>query len=240
MNYREKLYSIYISTHTLHLYGKITLEEFRKAFPAWRWYYGRFLPQDKNIDILDIGCGNGGFVYFLQSIGFKNTYGIDISKEQVELAHKLGIENVVQSDAMEFLRDRTETYDVIFARDLIEHFAKDEIFELLERVYSALKNNGLFIIQTPNGESPFGTLYRYGDFSHEVAFTRSSLNQILRVAGFGNTEFYPMGPVPKGLKSIVRYILWKGINTLLKFYTAIETGSFSGIFTQNILAIAKK
>jgi hypothetical protein len=98
----------------------------------------------------------------------------------------------------------------------------------------------VIIIQTPNAENPFGGRYRYWIFTHEIAFTRSSLNQLLRVAGFQMVDFYPTGPVPKGIKSLVRFLLWKVIETILRFYMLIETGSGEGIFTQNIICVAKK
>ncbi len=240
MHYREKLYSTYVSSHTSYLYGEVSLKDIKRQFPVWKRYYGRFLPEDKDAKILDIGCGNGGFVYFLQTLGFKNALGIDISKEQVELAHKLGIENIIQADLKEFLSAELGIYDVIFARDVIEHFLKDEILEILTLIFSSLKRGGVFVLQTPNAESPFSGRYRYGDFTHEIAFTRSSLNQILTAIGFRDINFYPTDPVPKGLKSAVRYILWKAIHLMLKFYMLVETGSGEGIFTQNIIGVAKK
>ncbi|MFH1702687.1 MAG: class I SAM-dependent methyltransferase [Nitrospirota bacterium] len=240
MNYREKLYSTYVSTHTYHLYGEASIAEIERQFPVWRRYYGRFLPQYKSATILDIGCGNGGFVYFLQNSGLKNAMGVDVSKEQVEFAHKIGIESVVHADLKEFLSGQVEAYEVIFARDIIEHLTKDEILEVLETVYKALKTDGLFVVQAPNGESLFSGRLRYGDFTHEMVFTRSGLNQILKATGYRDIGFYPTGPVPKGFKSTVRYLLWKGIEVMLRFYMLVETGSSDGIFTQNIIAVAKK
>lgn len=95
MNYRKKLYATYILNHALYLYGELTLDSIKRQFPVWKRYYGRFLPADKITKLLDVGCGNGGFIYFLQTLGFKNSLGIDVSKEQVESAHKLGINNVL-------------------------------------------------------------------------------------------------------------------------------------------------
>jgi 2-polyprenyl-3-methyl-5-hydroxy-6-metoxy-1,4-benzoquinol methylase len=240
MNYRQQLYSSYVSSHTFWLYGKVNLDEMKRQFPVYRRYYGSFLPDNKNVKILDIGCGNGGFVYFLQSIGYRNTSGVDISKEQVDLACKLGIENITWHDIKEFLLRQCETYDLIFARDTLEHFTKNEALQILENMYKSLKARGLVIIQVPNGENIFCGRIRYGDFTHETAFTRNSLHQILTVIGFRDIKFYPTGPVPHGMKSIARYILWKGIEAILKTYMLIETGTSLGIFTQNIIAVAKK
>ena len=61
------------------------------------------MPEDKKAKIIDLGCGNGGFVYWLQQIGYQNAEGIDISAEQIETGQKLGIKNIKQADIKEFL-----------------------------------------------------------------------------------------------------------------------------------------
>jgi len=69
LNYREKLYSVYVSAHTSYLYGETTIKGIKSQFPVWKRYFRRFLPEDKSSLILDIGCGNGGFVYWIQEMG---------------------------------------------------------------------------------------------------------------------------------------------------------------------------
>jgi len=240
MSYRDKLYSTYVSTHASSLYGSTTMDDIKRQIPTWKKYYAKLLPKDKDTEILDIGCGDGGFVYFLRTLGFKNVKGIDLSKEQVELAGNLGIKGVIQADIKEFLSNKSAAYDVVFARDVIEHFAKDEVLEILEMIHRSLRRGGILVAQTINGESFFSGGLRYGDFSHEIVFTRSSLNQIFNVTGFKAIEFHPTGPVPKGLKSFVRYILWKMIEIVLRLRLLIETGSGEGVFTQNIIAAGRK
>jgi len=44
--------------------------------------------------ILDMGCGTGIFLFFLQQAGFKNLYGIEIHKESAEIAQKRGLDVV--------------------------------------------------------------------------------------------------------------------------------------------------
>lgn len=238
--FHRKLYNQYVSTHTSQLYGETTIDSIERQFPAWKWYYGRFLPKDKSSKILDAGCGNGGFLYFLRSLGYENPAAIDISPEQVEVANKLGIDGIDCTDIISFLRDEKESYDLIFARDLLEHLTKDKILKVLETIYNALKVDGLLVIQAPNGESLFSGRIRYGDLTHELAFTQDSLNQALKTIGFEGAAFYPTGPVPHGLKSTVRFFLWKMIEKLLRFYMLVETGSANGIYTQSIIATAMK
>jgi 2-polyprenyl-3-methyl-5-hydroxy-6-metoxy-1,4-benzoquinol methylase len=238
--YKEEQYTAYVSTHTSHLYGEVTIDRIKSQFSTWKWCYGRCLPLDKSAKILDLGCGNGGFLYFLRSLGYENSTGIDISIEQIEVAKKLGINGVECTDIMNFLRDEKGSYDLIFARDVLEHMTKGEILEALKAICEAIKVNGVFVTQVPNGECVFSGRMRYGDFTHEQAFTKNSLGQVLRLTGFTKVAFYPTGPVPHGLKSTVRFFLWKMIEKLLQFYMLVETGSGDGIYTQNIIAVARK
>ena len=122
IKYRDKLYSGYVSTHTSHLYGELTIQGIKSHFPIWDSYFKKFLPKDKLSKILDIGCGNGGFVYWLKEQGYNNACGIDVSDEQVEIARKLGIQDVEQAEILELLTNKENSYDVIFARDVLEHF----------------------------------------------------------------------------------------------------------------------
>ncbi|CRG96715.1 methyltransferase, putative [Plasmodium gallinaceum] len=52
------------------------------------WIETNFKEQ-KNIAILDIGCGNGLFLYKLYEKGFVNLHGLDFSNTAIELSKKL-------------------------------------------------------------------------------------------------------------------------------------------------------
>ncbi len=245
MDYRNKFYSKYISSHTACLYSKPTLKEIKKQFPIWQKYFGKFLPENKDAKIIELGCGSGGFIYWFKQIGYQVAEGVDISIEQVEIAKKLGIKNIYQADIKNFLNNSITNnsitkYDVVIMRDILEHFTKDEILDILELVYKSLKNNGIIIIQVPNAENPFSGRLRYGDFTHEIGFTANSVRQALLIFSFENIAVYGTPPVIHGIKSFIRFILWKIIEFCLRFYVIIETGSGKMIFTQNIIVIAKK
>ena len=60
------------------------------------------------------------------------------------------------------------------------------------------------------------------------------------VTGYQEINYYPTGPVAKGFKSMIRLLLWKAIESLIRFYVKVETGSSGGIFTQNIIAAGFK
>lgn len=238
--YKKKIYDSYISHHNKNLYGENSLSRIKAYFPALDYYYGRHLPANKDVAILDIGCGDGNSVYWLQQRGYKNTYGVDVSVEQIEKGKSMGISNLISSDIVQYLAGNTDKYDVIIAKDVIEHFTKDEVFEILELIYKNLKDGGRFIMQVPNGQGIYHTSIFYGDYTHEMAYTMSSISQITANNGFSGANYYPTGPIPKNIKGMIRYALWQLKVAQLKFWKMIETGNASGIFTQNIIAVIKK
>jgi 2-polyprenyl-3-methyl-5-hydroxy-6-metoxy-1,4-benzoquinol methylase len=200
-------------------------------------------PQDRAARVLDLGCGHGAFLHFIQSAGYHQSEGIDRSPEQVAEAERLGVSDVRLGDLIETLRSaQDDSYDVVIAFDVIEHFKKEELLPFIDEVQRVLKPGGRWIIHAPNGESPFAGRMYFWDFTHELAFTRTSIAQLLRASGFTNVRSFEDAPVPHGLKSTARWMLWKGIRSALMFYIAVETGFVDkdAIFSQNFLTVATK
>jgi 2-polyprenyl-3-methyl-5-hydroxy-6-metoxy-1,4-benzoquinol methylase len=241
MNWRDRYYATYISQRFVPGGRTGSLESLRSHFPIWSSYYGAHLPKDKGAAILDVGCGNGELVYWLREQGYKNVSGVDGSKEQVDESKRLGIAGIIHEDFRSFLKGKEETYDCIIARDFVEHFDKDEVFDMLSLLNSSLRSGGMILIQTPNAESPFGSRYRYADITHGLSFTHHSLNHALQACGFCDGAFFPMRPVAHGIPSFIRYVSWRCIEFMLRAYLLIENGSTSGaILTQNMIAVALK
>jgi 2-polyprenyl-3-methyl-5-hydroxy-6-metoxy-1,4-benzoquinol methylase len=238
--FKKIIYDNYVSNHNKNLYGEKSIAKIVAYFPACQHYYGRHLPTDKNAAILDIGCGDGGFVYWLHHLEYANAGGIDISQEQIEQGQRLGIKNLRQADLIQFLINNTKQYDFIIARDVIEHFTRDEVFEILALVNKNLKAGGRFVMQVPNGQGLYYTSIFYGDYTHEMAYTTSSVNQVILNTGFRKSACYPTGPVPTGLVATIRLLLWRLKVAQLKFWKMVETGNPKGIFTQNIIAVIDK
>jgi SAM-dependent methyltransferase len=191
---------------------------------------------------LDVGCGYGNFLYFLQSEGFTETRGIDLNSQQLEVARSLGVRNVQCCEGKEFLRSSVGKFDFISAIDVVEHMPKDQVLEFLDLVHAALRPGGRFLCQVPNLAAFYRPVF-YMDFSHETPFTASSLKQVLQLANFENVRVFPMGPVAYGVKSAIRCLLWKAVTAGLRLIQTIEggpRGSLDTIYTCAILAVADK
>lgn len=239
-HFKKVIYDNYISKHNKSLYGDMSLERIDAYSPALQHYYGRHLPADKTARIVDIGCGDGNFVYFMQQRGYVNAMGVDVSQEQIDKGTQMGIPNLRCGDLISFLSGSDQQFDFVVAKDVIEHFTRNEVFEILPLIAKCLKPGGKFLMQVPNGQGYFYTSIFYGDYTHEMAYTASSIRQVVLNTGFSDVKCYPTGPVPVGINGRIRSVLWKLFVYRLKFWKMVETGSPSGIFTQNIIGVAEK
>lgn len=207
-----------------------------KAAREWGRAYDTFfrgwLPENKDASIFEVACGWGRLLLFFRERGYCNLKGVDISSEQVTIARqKFGC--VEQGDAIERLESFPCAFDLIVGIDLIEHLTKDEALKFLEKCYRALKPGGRIILQTPNAESPWGMKIKYGDFTHENAYTPDALKKLLQLYGFSEIEYRAADPVVHGIKSFVRFWLWKLIRLALAFWNIVETGDAgSGVYTR--------
>jgi hypothetical protein len=158
-------------------------------------------------------------------------------------AGRRGITGIMEGDVLQVLKSfSAESQDVVVAFDVLEHFTKDELLGCLDQVWRVLKTGGKCIIHAPNGASPFCGRIRYGDLTHELAVTQEALTQVCRACGFSRIFCYEDEPVPHGVKSGIRWLLWKGIRGLWRCYLAVETGAWDPgmIFSQNLFCVAIK
>lgn len=239
-SYKDVFYANYVQTHTSVLYGEVTLNKIEDKFKIWEHYYGSFFKHSKPQRVLEVGCGDGGFVYWLNKKKNCKAYGIDISVSYIQAGKSLGIENISCENLFDYLEKTIELFDVIIARDVLEHLNKLEVLKFFELASKKLNEKGKVIIQVPNGQGFFVGGIFYGDFTHEQAYTNSSLSQIALNLNFSAVNSFPVRPVPHGFFSIIRSCLWRLKEFQLRFWKLVETGSSKGIFTQNLIAVISK
>jgi 2-polyprenyl-3-methyl-5-hydroxy-6-metoxy-1,4-benzoquinol methylase len=229
---RGRLYESYVSQHSGPGSADVTLMVYRRDIRPR-------LPSRSAGPVMDIGCGSGHLVRCLLDDGYDAT-GIDISPEQVALAHENGIWQVVHGDYLGLLRDRPGQLGAVTAIDVLEHLTKHEVLSTFEAAAAALRPGGSFIARVPNAVSPFGGHIRYGDFTHETWFTALSVRQIAAAAGFGPVQVIDCPPPVHGIASAVRATAWKPVSGLFKLALAAETGAIRGhIVTQNLSFAAR-
>jgi len=231
---RERLYEAYRSTPGQEAPVGLASLHYYRSFVRLHF------PENRSAEILDLGAGSGGLLLVAQSLGYTHLMGVDRSSSQVKRAPASGGPSVIQGDAIQVLRSLPErSKDAVVLFDVIEHLTRDELIDLLDEVHRVLGQGGRLLIHTVNAESPFFGRIRYGDLTHETAFTVSSLRQALALSGFMRVTFHEDLPTRHSFRSRVRYVLWRMIRAVLAFYLTVETGSCrEAILSQGFVAVA--
>lgn len=238
------LYKKY-NSHLQHFHTDSDKKEREGFTKRWPTFYQKFLPTNKKIRILDLGCGLGHWLYLIQKLGYTNFLGIDVVPENISHVQKYITPKVIQSNAFEHLSQNIEQYDFIHLKDVIEHIPQDRLVEFTTKLYQALKPGGKVMISTANATHPLGRFARYADITHTLgAFTETSLRQILVAANFDHIQLVATN-LPFGKTSLLGFlkrILYLAPSHLLaKIYYKLEgIRPTPRVYHWHITAIASK
>jgi SAM-dependent methyltransferase len=238
--YRSRLYANYVEAGKQSLAPK-SIQGFASRSAYLKELIRNHFPPDKSASIFEVGCGHGTLIYFARLAGYEKIRGVDLSPQQVAAASQLGIEGVELGDTLQSLREiPTSSLDCVIAFDVIEHYTRNEILPILDEVHRVLRDGGRWIIHCPNAESPFFGRVYFGDCTHEFAYTCRSLTQMMRSSGFDSISCFEDSPQPRGIKGILRALVWRLVRLNWSLMLLAESGTGVGIFSQNLLAVVVK
>lgn len=237
---KNPLYEKYLSSHS-------TLKNVDNYDFMAGYYEKNFLDLlgNKEHQILEIACGAGHFLYFLKKFGFKNVRALDLCQECVDLCVKNEVveqDRIVKGEALDFLRQNDDLFNIIVMNDVIEHLDKERIVETLAAAHQRLQKDGRLIIKVVNAANPItGASSRYGDFTHAIGFTQESLSQVLRMAGFDQVEIRAQNIwVFNPLINLAGRALQGMFNLLFRALFLLYGRKTTTIFTKDIIAVAKR
>lgn len=237
-DYRTRLLAQYVSTHT-SVSGALAGLERRRPYLD-RLVRDHF-PADRQAAILDLGCGHGAILWAATRAGYTDLQGVDASPEQVAAAQQIGVKGVRLGDLDAALATTPDaSQDVVILFDLLHYFTPQRQFDIADQVHRVLRPGGRWIVHVPNGEALFGARMRYWDYLATGAFTRASIDQLMRGCGFAEVRCFEDTPVVHGAASAARWVVWKLVRSLARVVLAAETGETDAIFSQLLLAVAVK
>lgn len=239
-DYRAKLYGRYVETHLAAASRPLSREALAYEAKVYAKTFAALLPRNKTARIFEVGCGTGSFLHYLHQAGYTDACGMDMSAQAVEAAVRLGVAGASHGDARAHLNHSPNAYDCIVAIDVLEHLRKEELFPFLETARAALKPGGILLWRSPNADGPFFGRIRYGDLTHELAFTRHSAFQLMAAAGFSEVEVRGETPVATGARSLLRRLLWTGASALARLYLWAESCESGALLTPNLIVRARK
>lgn len=141
--------------------------------------------------LLDVGCGNGGFLVEMSAMGW-DVEGLEPDGRAAEIARRRGL--VVHAGVLGEDSLGRRSYDAVTMNHVVEHLHDPAAG--LRRCRELLRPGGLLWIATPNLDSPGHRRYRQDWLGldpprHLVLFRLSSLRGLLDAIGFEPTFLRP-------------------------------------------------
>jgi 2-polyprenyl-3-methyl-5-hydroxy-6-metoxy-1,4-benzoquinol methylase len=155
---------------------------------------------NKSIRILDIGCGNGGFLERLCEAGYRNISGIEPSRDAYNNAKTILRDNIINKtfDASDF---DNNSFDIICNFHLLDHLSSPLIF--LQQCRNILDKDGYLLTACHDVSAfsvkVFGEWSPVYDIEHIYLFNMLTLQKLMEKAGFEvlhlsrYTNTYPLG-----------------------------------------------
>lgn len=133
---------------------------------------------------LDVGCGNGSFIRYMNTLGWR-CEGVEFNPTAVKVCRQAGLK--VFHGELEAAGFPDARFDLVTARQLIEHLPNPAAFA--KEVARILKPGGRLVIITPNnlslGKKLFGKWWFANEVPrHLILFNAGSLSILLEKHGF--------------------------------------------------------
>lgn len=137
-------------------------KDYLKGGPAWATIEGKLLPlfvdfvENNKFTVrhaLEIGCGMGKYLVFLQELGFR-VDGIDSSSTAIKMT-KNNLKSgscIIKADMFKYKIPRKK-YDLIFSIATVHHGLKPIVKKVIDEIYTALVLGGKVFITLPDIKS---------------------------------------------------------------------------------------
>jgi ubiquinone/menaquinone biosynthesis C-methylase UbiE len=145
-----------------------------RAWPHIVAHLSRWWGQDD--DVVDVGAG---YCSFINHVSARRRVAVDIHERLAEFA-AAGVE-CVQCSATRLALD-DESFDVLFASNLLEHLDRPDIGAALQEFHRVLRPGGRVILMQPNFR--LRPAEYFDDYTHRTPLSDRSLRDLLTVAGF--------------------------------------------------------
>jgi len=167
----------------------------------------RFIPDIKNKDVLDFGCGPGrNLIYYTGKV--KSIHGVDLAEENLNTARRWIINNnfdinqykLYKNDGVSLNGISDETYDVVMSTIVLQHISVYGIrYNLLSEFHRVLRPNGYVTLQflystnKPNTVQYFDDAWQVngsnGSFDCVVGDVSNVINDLEKI-GFTNIQYF--------------------------------------------------
>jgi len=170
------------------------------------------IPFDKEISVLDFGCGPGDIWEHMQQLSVAWNYtGLDFSSDTIEKLRKKALGTQKFSGAIHADKLPTDLtnnqFDLVLLFEVVEHLTDDILDNTLNEIHRILKPGGRVAITTPNNEDlskatkfcpDCGAIFH--EWQHIRSWNKSTLQDYMHSRGFTSEFLTPLDFSEHGLR----------------------------------------
>jgi SAM-dependent methyltransferase len=175
------------------LYENRDLGNVSLSLPSLEWRYVRFLREarpDRGGRLLDVGCGDGGFLSLAKKRGLE-TFGLEIDSRGVAIARKVrGLRNVERGRLEDIEALGWKDFDLVTCMEVMEHVS--DPLGLCRSLRGLIRPGGTVGISVPSWDRRPAWFGRETDYPphHFTLWTKEALAAILTRAGFTDVRVF--------------------------------------------------
>ncbi len=140
------------------------------------------IEKTSSLRLLDIGFGNGAFLGWCRSKGWRCD-GLELNERLLRRAADHGYS--VGADLKSLKGEGgAASYDVITGFDVLEHIDRAVLVRFVAALGTISTPRTLLLFRFPNGDNPFSLPLQNGDVTHLTAIGQLMLRQVAALAGF--------------------------------------------------------
>jgi SAM-dependent methyltransferase len=205
--------------------------------------YRRWLPQDKQAPILDLGCGNGRVLRYLSALGYSQVKGVD--RDPDELAEAKGLPGVTVECAevgLDYLRAHRGKFKLIILKQMIYYIDRRDVQAFMQAVRDALTDDGMVLVEFFNASLLSSRFTELKDPFIRTGYTEHAMRRLLAAAGLFNGFMGGEVAAPgRPIVSITYRCLRRVWVAMLRAVYILERGmddELPRIYTKSIIAVA--
>jgi SAM-dependent methyltransferase len=202
--------------------------------------YRRWLPDDRQAAILDIGCGQGDFVRYVHGLGYRNLTAVDLDAQAVTALKDLDGVTALETDIRDDLPSTLNgPWSVIVAKQVIYYVDRGQAPALLRSLAAALEPDGRLVIEIFNGALLSSRFTQAKDPGILTAYSELGLERLLAITGL-KVECMHGAIIRGSLLYRIARSAWHRLYRLLLILDRGRDEELPRVWSKSIIAVARK
>jgi len=189
---------------------------------------------DASMSVLEIGCGTGLFLRYLEASGYREIVGLDMDQNLAEALADLRCSEIFLDDVMSVIKSKlaNRTFDRIVMLDVAEHLQLDVLVDLLSLLGSHINPGGRLLLRVPNVESPWGLKMFFGSFDHITPLSPGRMHELGKMTGWSCLGVSAQQP-GRASRRLKEWLINKLLAAMLSYHPDIWTANLMAVYARN-------